>query len=156
MLQVKNSKQSNRWLAIGLTVLCTVLFGCKPNDPSDPVGPDVKPGTTENPNWAVTVENDMTASMAAIVKISFTDKQGTLAAFIGNDCCAVTTDSDYVEGLYFLYISPAANNSSDVQLRFYSPDLKRIFNATSTFPFVNDGLKGSVTEPYIPEWKIAE
>ena len=170
MLQVKNCKESYRsqtgltvkrsyrLFIAGLTVLCTVFFtGCKDRQ-NEPVGPDVKPGTTENPDWVITVENDMTASMTAIVKVSFTDKPGILAAFVGEDCCGVTTEEDYIDGLYFLYISPASNDekTNDISLRFYSPDLKRIFEATNTFPFVNDGHQGTVAEPFTPEWIIAK
>ncbi len=163
MSQVKNSnspkggltaQRSNRWLAIGLTVLCTVfLTGCK--DKEQPVNPYVDPGTTENPNWVLTVDNDMTSSMTAIVRVSFTDQPGTIAAFIGNDCCGVAEyQADY--GLYWLYISPASEQGGDVLLRFYSPNLKRIFDATSTFPFRNDTHLGSVSAPYTPEWEVAK
>ena len=43
-----------------------------------------------------------------------------------------------------------------MQLRFYSPDLKRIFVAKEVFPFHNDTQLGSITEPYTPEWTVAE
>ena len=72
---------------------------------------------------------------------------------MGNDCCGVAEyKADY--GLYWLYISPAADANANVQLRFYSPELKRIFDATSTFPFRNDTQLGSITEPYTPEWAV--
>ena len=117
--------------------------------------PVVNPGDTPNPNWKLTVENDMTSSMTVIVKVSFAEQAGTLAAFIGDDCCAVTTSVDFVDGLYYLYISPSAQGE-DVQLKFYSPDLKRIFEAKETFPFVNDDRLGSVSQPYTPEWTVAK
>ena len=150
MLQVKNSNESNRLFIAGLTVLCTVLLaGCKSQDPTE------DPGDVENPNWVISVENDMTASMTAIVKVSFTDQAGTLAAFIGDECCGIAEyKAEY--GLYWLYISPASEAGGNVQLRFYSPDLKRIFNATSTFPFRNDTQLGSVSEPYTPSWTVTK
>ena len=155
MLQERNCKL----LAIGFWLLALILTGCKNNE-NEPVGPDVKPGKTENPNWVITVENDMTASMTAIVKVSFTDKPGILAAFAGDACCGVTKEEDYIDGLYFLYVSPAPNDerqaTNDIQLRFYSPDLKHIFEATTTFPFVNDGHQGTVSSPFTPEWVIAK
>ena len=131
---------------------CAVLLlaaGCKNEDPF------VDPGDVENPNWVVSVENDMTASMTAIVKASFTGQPGTLAAFIGEDCCGI---ADYVaeSGLYWLYILPATDKEDDIQLRFYSPDLKRIFHATTTFPFRNDTQLGTVAEPYSPKWTVAK
>ena len=113
------------------------------------------PGDVENPNWVVTVENDMTASMTAIVKASFSGQPGTLAAFIGEDCCGIA-DYNAESGLYWLYILPATDKEDDIQLRFYSPDLKRIFHATTTFPFRNDTQLGTVAEPYSPKWTVAK
>lgn len=147
MLQEKNSKRlcSFSVAVFALLALAVSFSGCKDN--SDPY---VNPGDTPDPQWKITVDTtDMTASMTAIVKVSFAQSQGTLAAFMGNDCCAV---ADYIEGLYWLYISPAANANANVQLKFYSPDLKRIFVAKETFPFVNDGNKGDISAPYTPEW----
>lgn len=143
MLQVRNFSK---------IALCAVLLfaaGCK-DKKDDPVNPQVEPGTTENPNWVITVDNDMTSSMTAIVKVSLGKNAGTLAAFMGKDCCGI---AEYNEesGLYWLYISPA-KEASEVQLKFYSPDQKRIFNATSTFPFRNDTQLGTVAAPYTPEW----
>ena len=143
MLQVKN---------YSLIVLCAVLFAsCEQKDPY------VNPGNVEDPQWKITVDTtDMTASMTAIVKVSFTGKQGTLAAFMGDDCGGI---ADYIDGLYYLYISPSANGGSvlaNVQLRFYSPDLKRVFVSKQTFPFVNDGNQGSVSAPFTPEWEVAK
>jgi hypothetical protein len=146
---------SVRLLAVaGLTVLCTVLFGCK-NSEDDPVNPYVTPGITENPNWKVTVDTtNLTASMTANVKVSFAQKEGVLAAFMGKDCCGVAEyKADY--GLYWLFISPASEAGGNVQLKFYSPSLKRIFNATTTFAFSNDTQLGSIAEPYIPSWNAA-
>ena len=140
MLQVKN---------FSLIVLCAVLFAsCEQKDPY------VNPGSVEDPQWKITVDTtDMTASMTAIVKVSFTGKQGTLAAFMGDDCGGI---ADYIDGLYYLYISPSANSNANVQLQFYSPDLKRVFVSKQTFPFVNDGNQGSVSAPFTPEWDVAK
>ena len=148
MLQVRNCK---------ILVLCSLflvaLAGCKGKE--QPVNPYVDPGTTENPDWALSGDNDMSASMTAIVKVSFTKSAGSLAAFIGNDCCGIANYNTDL-GLYWLYISPAKEAEGNVQLRFYSPELKRIFVAASSFPFSNDAQLGSITEPYTPEWKVME
>ena len=140
MLQVRN---------YSLIVLCAVLFAsCEQKDPY------VNPGNVDDPQWKITVDTtDMTASMTAIVKVSFTGKQGTLAAFMGDDCGGI---ADYIDGLYYLYISPSANSNANVQLQFYSPDLKRVFVSKQTFPFVNDGNQGSVSAPFTPEWDVAK
>ena len=131
MLQVRNCK---------ILVLCSfilvALVGCKEKE--QPVNPYVDPGTTENPNWALSGDNDM-----------------SLAAFIGKDCCGIANYNAEL-GLYWLYISPATQADGNVQLRFYSPELKRIFVAASTVPFSNDAQLGSITEPYTPDWKVME
>ena len=147
MLQEKNSKRlcSFSVAVFALLALAVSFSGCKDN--SDPY---VNPGDTPDPQWKITVDTtDMNASMTAIVKVSFAQSQGTLAAFMGNDCCDV---AKYIDGLYWLFISPAANANANVQLKFYSPDLKRIFVAKEAFPFVNDGNKGDISAPYTPEW----
>ena len=151
MLQVKNSNEPIRRSFIIAVLFLLCLTACEKKDPY------VNPGDTPDPQWKITVDTtDMTASMTAIVKVSFTGKQGTLAAFMGDDCGGI---ADYIDGLYYLYISPSANGGSvlaNVQLRFYSPDLKRVFVSKQTFPFVNDGNQGSVSDPFTPEWEVAK
>jgi len=137
-----------------ILALCSLflaaLVGCKDKEPENPY---INPGTTENPQWKITVDTtDMTSSMTAIVRVSFTQSEGTLAAFMGNECCGI---GEYIEGLYWLYISPASEQSN-VQLKFYSPDLKRIFVAGDTFPYVNHGHQGSVNNPATPTWIVAQ
>ena len=152
---------------IALCAALLLVAGCKgKEEPADPTpvtpsteDPFVTPGNTEDPHWLLTVENDMSSSMTAIVKVSFAKSAGTLAAFMGGECCGVAEyKAEY--GLYWLYISPVSSDllptTNDVQLRFYSPELKRIFDATSVFPFRNDTQLGSITEPYTPEWAVAK
>ena len=138
----------NFQFAILLAVLL-IGAGCENSDPV------VNPGDTPNPNWELTVENDLMSSMTAIVKVSFAEKEGILAAFIGDDCCGVASSENYIEGRYHLYISPS-EQGDDVQLKFYSPDLKRIFVAKKTFKYTNDDRLGTVDAPYTPEWTVAK
>lgn len=146
MLQVKNFSK------IALCAVLLLAAGCKEEQPVDPY---VTPGNTPNPNWVITGDNDMTASMTAIVKVSFASQSGTLAAFIGNDCCGIAEyKADY--GLYWLYISPVKEGGGNVRLRFYSPSLKRIYDAKSTFPFRNDNLLGTLAAPHTPQWTVAK
>ena len=139
---------SNFQFAIILAVLL-IGAGCENSDPA------VNPGDTPNPNWELTVENDLMSSMTVIVKVSFAEKEGILAAFIGDDCCGVTSSENYIDGRYNLFISPS-EQGEDVQLKFYSPDLKRIFVAKQTFKYVNDGRLGSPSAPYTPTWTVAK
>ena len=128
---------------------CAVLLlaaGCKEQDPF------VNPGDVENPNWVITTENNMASSMTAIVQVAFAQNEGVLAAFMNEQCCGI---AEYENGLYWLYISPAAEEEGEVRLRFYSPDLKRIFVTEDTFPFRNDDILGSVAAPYSPNWVVA-
>lgn len=134
---------------LSLSLLAGGLTGCEQSDPF------VNPGETPNPNWELTVENVMLSSMTAIVKVSVTQKEGVLAAFIGDDCCGVTTSENYIDGRYNLYISPS-EQGEDVQLKFYDPDMKRIFMAKKTFKYINDERLGSVSDPYTPEWTVAK
>jgi hypothetical protein len=138
----------NFQFAILLAVLL-IGAGCENSDPA------VNPGDTPNPNWELTVENDLMSSMTAIVKVSFAEKEGVLAAFIGDDCCGVTSSENYIDGRYNLFISPS-EQGEDVQLKFYSPDLKRIFVAKNTFKYVNNDHLGSPSNPYTPEWTVAK
>ena len=78
---------SNFQFAILLAVLL-IGAGCENSDPF------VNPGDTPNPNWVITVENDMISSMTAVVKVSFAQSEGILAAFIGDDCCGVTSSGN--------------------------------------------------------------
>ena len=103
----------NFQFAILLAVLL-IGAGCENSDPV------VNPGDTPNPNWVLTVENDLMSSMTVIVKVSFAEKEGILAAFIGDDCCGVTSSENYIDGRYNLFISPS-EQGEDVQLKFYSP-----------------------------------
>lgn len=120
----------------------------------EPVNPFVTPGDTPDPGWVVTVDNDMSASMTAIVSVAIGEQPGTLAAFMGNDCCGVA-EFEEKAGLYWLYISPATEAGGEVQLKYYSPDLKRIFVA-DPFVFRNDDMLGSNSEPFTPAWKVSE
>ena len=161
MSQVKNFSK---------IALCTVLLmaaGCKSPEPENPF---VDPGNTTDPEWVITVENNMTASMTAIVRVTFTEQPGTLAAFMGEDCCGIA-QYDPANALYWLYITPPSSNdqqtndqqtndqrltTNDIRLRFYSPSLKRIFDAAATIPFRNDDRLGTLTEPFTPEWTVSK
>ena len=123
-----------------------LLSGCEKSDPQDS-SKDV-----DDPKWTVTVDNNMTMSMTVVAKVNFTESPGVLAAFMDGACCGVAGKEEFKEGLYFLYISPATEAGGDVQLRFYSPDLKRIFAADKAFPFVNDSQLGTVLDPYTPNF----
>lgn len=148
MSQVKNSKLQAKGLWL-IVILFVALTGCEQGDPF------VNQSEQPNPNWKLTVENDLMSSMTAIVKVSIASQPGILAAFIGDDCCGVTSSENYIDGRYNLFISPSAQGEN-VLLKFYSPDLKRVFVAKETFVYVNDGRLGSPSAPYTPTWTVAK
>ena len=129
------------------SVLFVTLTGCEPKDPF------INPGEVEDPNWKATTGDQMTSSMTAVVRLNFDSDPGTMAAFIDDVCCGVAT---YVDGLYYLYITPATEAGGKVQLNFYSPSLKRIFVSKEKFDYVNDSMLGSVSKPYEPQWEVPQ
>ncbi len=160
---------------------CAVLLlaaGCSnSNQPQDPATTAPLAGAVEQPAWLSPKQYDMTTSMTAIVRIdltqSFTAGQlaavkdrltdgqvahegDLLAAFSGENCLGVDTLSADREGLFFLFVTPTDTDAADIQLRYYSTQLKNIFVAASSFPFSNNGHLGSVAEPYTPIWTIAK
>lgn len=173
ILQVKNSnesispkggltaKRSNRWLAIGLTVLCTVLLaGCKDK-------PGALIGGIEKPVWTATTDYDLSSSMTAVVRVdlfgSFTDEElsaakyapsanDELAAFAGTTCLGVGTWNETYDA-YWLYIT-APTDDEELVLRYYSAALKQIFVATTTLPYHNDTQVGTAAAPYTPQWIV--
>jgi len=147
--------------------LMLIAAGCKDKNP---VEPELKPitGNTETPSWTAPESYDMTASMTAVVKVDLsqtypqqvakeewkTGEGDLLAAFSGETCVGVDTLEADRTDLFFLYIAGLnEGNNEDIQLRYYSKQLKNIFTATELIPFRNDAQKGSVSEPYSPEFK---
>ena len=132
-------------------VLCCMLLlaaGCKDN-----YDPFKDQGNTEDPQWVITVDNSLPSSLTAIVRVSFAQSEGTLAAFIGDECCGI---AEYINGLYWLYVSPARDTDANIRLRFYSPELKRIFVATETIPYRDNAILGDTDEPYTPSWQLMQ
>ena len=132
---------------LALAVSIFALTGCeKKNDPFH------KKGNTPDPHWTVETAQTMPISMTVTVRVEFANSEGSLAAFIDDTCCGV---AEYVNGLYYLYITPLTEDGGgEVKLRFYSPDLKRIFKAKETFPFINNEQIGTPNDPYTPEWTV--
>ena len=124
-------------------LMAVVFYSCQQEDPFK------DQGNVPDPQWTASAVNDMMASMTAVVRVTIGENAGTLAAFMDGACCGV---ADNVEGLYFLYICPTAAEGP-VTLRFYSPDLKRIFISRDCFAFSNDENIGSVSEPFTCKWE---
>lgn len=162
MLQVK--KHAN--IAFVLGVLFALCVSCKngQNAPDDPAEYEPIAGNLPKPEWTAVADYDMTSSMVAIVKVEklngqavydkiADDKEALLAAFAGEECLGVA-QPDSVTGYFFLYIC-APTQAETIQLHYYSAVYKNIFIDQDGFSFVNDALKGSVKDPYIPSlWAV--
>ncbi len=144
-------------------VSCTLLLmaaGCKKNNSQEP---QTLRANMARPDWQLNENNDPTLSMTAVVKVdlflnygetltktdyTLSDKD-LLAAFAGDELLGIASPQD---GLFYLYISaPTQENSTqDIRLRYYSEQLSNIFVSAEQFPFVNDQLLGTPTQPYTP------
>lgn len=132
--------------------LLMMLSGCK--EKNQPVSPSPSTaGGVSDPQWVVTVDNDMSSSMTAVVRVTIDDKDGTLAAFIGDDCCGVATALE--NGLYMLYISPSESGNT-IRFQFYSPAQKHIYASNETLTYTTDGHEGTFAQPYTPTWIVSQ
>lgn len=152
---------------VATCALMLIAAGCKDKTP---VEPELDPiaGNVETPSWTAPESYDMTASMTAVIKVDLSqtyprqvEKEGwktgegdLIAAFSGETCIGVDTLGADRADLFFLFMSGLNEGDiEDVQLRYYSKQLKNIFKATELIPFRNDAELGSVSEPYTPEFK---
>ena len=164
MLQVK--KHANIAFVLGVLVALCVACNNNQNDPNAPSEYGPIEGNLPKPEWTAVADYDMTASMVAIVKVEnlnnrviydqiATDKEALLAAFAGEECLGVA-QPDSVTGYFFLYICSPSNEDT-IRLKYYSAMYKNIFVDKNEFLFVNDALKGSVKDPYIPSlWAVKQ
>ena len=143
--------------------LMLLITGCN-NKPEPKPEPENLSGEMSAPAWTNPTNYDFGSSMTAVVKVDLlkdypeSAKEWTLkpedklAAFMGDMCCGVAEQSD---GLFWLYITEP-ENASDVlvSIRYYSAHFRNLFEAEDAFPFQNDAHQGSVTEPFIPAFKV--
>ena len=164
MLQVKNCRLFSLLLVvIAMSFLVTSCKKDKDNEPDSIIG------NVSKPAWALPADWDLSSSMTAIVKVDLTSlytedqlkavnyqltTNDMLAAFCGDECLGIGEwKEDYKA--YWLYIS-APEKGDKVTLKYYSPVLKHIYRASETIPYVNDKWYGSTSEPYTPDWTVAE
>ena len=160
-----------------LTVLTVFIAGCKNQQkPDEPAIDTSLIGNVDAPSWQSPEEYDMTTSMTAVIKVDFsqsftaeqlagikdkmTDGQiahqgDLLAAFSGDNCLGVDTLGADQSKLFFLFMTAGNSGATDVQLRYYSTQLKNVFVSKTSFPFSNDEHLGSVAAPHTPTWAIA-
>ena len=156
MLQVKSFN--------ALVIVALLLFGA--TSCSDE--PETIIGTKDAPSWTAPEKYDMTASMTAIIKVdlSFSYPEqvaalpdsvqvvsdgDVLAAFADTACLGV---ADYVDGLFYLYVSGPTSSDSETKLtlRYYSKALKNNFVAPDAMVFANDAHEGSIAKPVMPKF----
>ena len=131
MLQVK--KHAN--IAFVLGVLFALCISCKngQNDPNAPAEYGPIAGNLPKPEWTAVADYDMTSSMVAIVKVENLNNRVIYDQIATDNIC-----------------SPSKEDT--IRLKYYSAMYKNIFVDKNEFLFVNDALKGSVKEPYIPSF----
>ena len=159
--------KTKSFIAVSLTILCTLLLpGCK-NNRNNPDNPQSIIGTTARPGWTKPDIYDMTSSMTAIIKVDMTltysakqlseadyhqSDNDMLAAFEGENCLGVAEQKN---NMFFLYIS-APKENTEVQLRFYSDALRNIYTANESLTFSNDACIGTILYPYTPKFELAK
>ena len=162
----------NRKLIINL-ILCfaltSVFCACsKDDDDSKGKGSDIELEEQMRPTDWVTVSQDidLQSTMIADVAVDITsmglayecNEQDLMAAFIDGTCRAVAAPVMDDEGkpmnLFALTIKKLENDNSGapVTLKFYSSKLRHVFTISAPFPYVAEGMQGSVQNPYKPTW----
>ena len=111
-----------KFLVLASCVMMLLAVGC--SERNKPEEPKSNTGNVADPQWVVTVETDLNSSMTVVAKVTLGDNNGTLAAFIGDDCCGVAKAQDE-DGLYLLFISPSESGNT-ITFKFYSPAQKHI------------------------------
>ena len=141
-----------KFLVLASCVMMLLAVGC--SERNKPEEPKSNTGTVADPQWVVTVETDLNSSMTVVAKVTLGDNNGTLAAFIGDDCCGVAKAQDE-DGLYLLFISPSESGNT-ITFKFYSPAQKHIYTANETMTYVADGHEGTVAAPFTPTWTVTD
>lgn len=90
-----------------------------------------------------------------------TDEQDMVAAFVNGTCRAVASANyenvempDSTDCVFMLTVKKLTTDdaSAPVELKFYSAKLNHIFTAPK-FEYVNEGIKGIITDPFKPVWE---
>jgi hypothetical protein len=102
----------------------------------------------------VIAQVDLTMSYPALTPNDWQiDTTDLLAAFAGSECIGVTKP---VGNLFYLYITSPSQDSENISLRYYSFQLRNIFQADTKLNFVNGARIGSVSEPLRPLFESME
>ena len=110
----------------------------------------------------------MTSSMTAIVSVDLAAQypdlaadwrrldMDLLAAFSGETCLGITS-WDEEAGAYMVYIgAPMTGNPSSITFRYYSAYYMNLFEAPNAFEYKNDTSKGTVAEPFVPQFVVSD
>lgn len=164
--------RSLRIVACGLVLFLSACGKDDDNTVQPPATPqeETLAGNKEKPDWQIPSEQDLTASMTAVVRVNLSLTYPTqmaalsgssadgqipgagdlLAAFSGETCLGVAQNTD---GLFYLYIArPPKGADQAIDLRFYSATLKNVFLVGKVFTFVADASQGSVSAPLEPSF----
>lgn len=158
-------------LAMMLAIMTSCNISEEPKKPSDSTSLQ---GSTQKPSWVVGEDYDYSSGMTAIVKVdllqtypsavdgegiaiddNIIDKEDLLAAFIDDTCVGVQSP---IDGLFFLYIVNfnTSQDTKTISLRYYSAKLQNMFEAKDVFVFKNNDNKGTISEPFKPEFTLLQ
>lgn len=142
-----------------ILAVSTCLWSCQDDDPKPTVveEPDWKLELVENdpePEWEMPESGIYQFSMTGIMKLSdflegYADETDEVSAFIGNECRGVGTLTE-TDGrkVYQFEIRGKKGENAPVYFMYYSLQTSGIYKASESFPFADEGVKGSEEEPF--------
>ena len=92
----------------------------------------------------------MTATVALTESLPFEQRYNDiLAAFVGAECRCVWTFAEMdVRKVYQVEIRGKKGENAPVYFMYYSLQTSGIYKASESFPFIDEGVKGTVEEPF--------
>lgn len=103
------------------------------------------------PNW--NMEEGFPTTMSITIQVDYTDRYqfsgatDSLGAFINGELRGVATSDSM--GLYFLTIGGEPEEVDQIELAFYSGEMKKIFAVNNDLTYEPHGIIGSVEEPVV-------
>ena len=115
--------------------------------------PLLQESDTPVPKPAWSYSGSLQTNMSIIASLDYTPKyqfqheDDILATFINNEIRGVSK-LDTASGLYFISVGGEVAESDSVSIKFYSGQMKKIFEVTNEFKYVPHQIIGSTTQPY--------
>jgi hypothetical protein len=108
--------------------------------------------TYENPHWAVTSYEGLSASCTIVMDLPnnikpYQDEDDVVAAFINGECRGVSTQQN---GLFYIIVSAAADEVANIDLKYYNVSNKYMYQVAEQIPFEINKRIGTTDDPFIP------